>query len=96
MEKLVPGAKKVRYSWCKETLGQFQVYKHSHLGVLAEEREQEIENLVEKMMTEKFPSAELLNRQKSLECRVPNKMIPKRLTPGHIIIKMQKVKDKES
>ena len=28
--------------------------------------------------------------------RVPNKMNPKRFTPRHIIIKMQKVKDKES
>ena len=27
--------------------------------------------------------------------RVPNKLDPKRTTPGHIIIKMPKVKDKE-
>ena len=30
------------------------------------------------------------------EQRVPNKMDPKRTTPRHIIIKMPKVKDKET
>ena len=32
---------------------------------------------------------------KSRKHRVPNKINPKRLTPIHVIIKMQKVKDKE-
>ena len=66
------------------------------MGVLeGEEREQEIKNLFEKV-TENFP-----NLVKEIDIhvqeaqRVPNKMNPKNPTPRHIIIKMQKVKDKE-
>ena len=61
-----------------------------------EEREQEIENLFEKIMTQNF-----LNLVKEIDIqvqetqRVPNKMNPKRPTPRHIIIKMPKVSDKE-
>ena len=61
-----------------------------------EEEEQEIKNLFEKIMKEKF-----LNLVKEIDIqvqeaqRVPNKLDSKRTTPRHIIIKMPKVKDKE-
>ena len=61
-----------------------------------EEKEQEIENLFEKIMKENFS-----NLVKEIDIpfqetqRVPNKSDPKRNTPRHIIIKMPKVKDKE-
>ena len=54
-----------------------------------EEREWEIENLFEKIMTEN-----VLNLEKEIDIqvqevqRVPNKMNPKRPTPRNIIIKM--------
>ena len=61
-----------------------------------EEKEQEIENLFEKVVTEKFPN---LMREKVMQVqeaqRVPIKMNPKRPTPRHIIIKMANFKDKE-
>ena len=62
-----------------------------------EKRKQEIENLFEKIMKENFPN---LLKEIDIEVqkapRVPNKMYPERTTPRHIIIKMPKVKDKES
>ena len=63
----------------------------------AEEVEQEIENLFEKIMTANFP-----NLMKEIDIQVQeaqgvtNKINQKRPTPSHIIIKMPKVKDKES
>ena len=61
-----------------------------------EEKEQEIENLFEKIMKENFPNLEKeINTQVQGAQRVPNKLDPKRTTPRHIIIKMPKVKDKE-
>ena len=66
------------------------------MGVLeGEDREQEIENLFEKM-TEKFHNLmkEIVIQVKKVH-RVPNKMNPKRSMPRHIIIKTPKVKDKE-
>ena len=61
-----------------------------------EEEEQEIENLFEKIMTENFPNlVKEIDIQVHKAQRVPNKLDPKRTTPGHIIIKMPKVKDKE-
>ena len=62
-----------------------------------EEKEQEIENLFEKIMKENF-----LNLAKETDTRfqeaqrVPIKLDPKRPTSTHIIIQMPKVKDKES
>ena len=57
-------------------------------------REQEIENLFEKIITENFPNLVKEIDIKAQDAqRVPNKMNPKRPTPRHIIIKMQKVKD---
>ena len=62
-----------------------------------EEKEQEIENLLEKIMKENF-----LNLVKEIDMqgqeaqRVPKKLDTERAVPRHIIIKMPKVKDKES
>ena len=61
-----------------------------------EEKEQGIENLFEKIMTENFPNLVREYVMQVLEAqRIPIKMIPKRSTPRHIIIKMAKFKDKE-
>ena len=60
-----------------------------------EEEKQEIENLFEKIMKENFPN---LVKETDIQVqeaqRVSNKLDPRRSTPGHIIIKMPKVKDK--
>ena len=60
-----------------------------------EEGEQEIENLVEKIMKENFPN---LVKEIDIEIqeaqRVPNKLDPKRTTSRHIIIKTPKLKIK--
>ena len=48
-------------------------------------------------MKEKFPNlAKEIDVQVQEAQRIPNKLDPKRTTPRHIIIKMSKVKDKES
>ena len=61
-----------------------------------EEKEQEIRNLFEKRMKQKFPNlVKEIDMQVQEAQRVPNKMDAKRPTPRHIIIKMPKVKDKE-
>ena len=61
-----------------------------------EEEEQEIENLFEKIMKENFPNlVKEIDIQVQEAQRVPNKMVTKRTTPRHTIIKMPKVKDKE-
>ena len=61
------------------------------------EKEQEIGNLFEKIMKEKFPNlVKEIDMQVQETQTVPNKMDAKRPTPRHIIIKMPKVKDKEN
>ena len=68
------------------------------MGVPEEEREQEKEigNLSEKIMTEIFPNlVKEIDTQVQEAQKVPNKMNPKRPTPGYVTIKMPKVKDKE-
>ena len=62
-----------------------------------EEKEQEIENLFEKIMKENFPNlAKKIDFQEVQEAqRFPKKLGPKRNTPRHIIIKLLKIKDKE-
>ena len=61
-----------------------------------EEREQGIENLFEKIMTENFPN---LVKEKDTEVqgaqRVPDKLDPESPTLRHIIIKMTRLKHKE-
>ena len=47
-------------------------------------------------MKENFPNlVKEIDIQVQEALRVPSKLDPKRTTPGHIIIKMPKVKDKE-
>ena len=62
-----------------------------------EEEEQEIENLFEKIMKEKFPNlAKEIDCQKVQEAqRVPKNLDPRKHTPRHIIITLPKMKDKE-
>ena len=62
-----------------------------------EEKEQEIGNLLEKIMKENFPNlVEEIDMQVQGVQRVPIMMDARRPTPRHFIIKMPKVKDKES
>ena len=62
-----------------------------------EEEEREIGNLFEKIMKENFPNLlKEIDMHVQEAQRVPNKMDAKRPTVRYIIIKMPKVKDKES
>ena len=62
-----------------------------------EEEEQEIKNLLEKIMKENFPYlAKEIHFQEVQEAqRIPKKLDPRRNTPRHIIITLAKTKDKE-
>ena len=62
-----------------------------------EEEEQEIENLFEKIMKEKFPNlAKEIDLQQVQEVqRVLKNLDPRRNTPKHIIITLPKIKEKE-
>ena len=59
---------------------------------------QEIENLFEQIMKENFSNLvkEIDFQEVQGAHRVPKKLDPKRNTPGHIIIKLPKIKDRES
>ena len=62
-----------------------------------EEKEQETGNLSEKIIKENFPNlVKVIDIQVQEAQRVPNKMDAKKTIPKHIIIKMTKIKDKES
>ena len=63
-----------------------------------EEEEQEIENLFEKIMKENFPNLvkEIDFREVQGAQRVPKNLDPRRNTPRHIIIKLPKIKNKET
>ena len=63
-----------------------------------EEEEQEIENLFEKIMKQNFPNlVKKIDFQEVQEAqRVPKKLNPRSNTPRHIIIKLPKIKDKET
>ena len=60
-----------------------------------QEKEQQIENLFEKVMMENFPNLmrKIVTQVQEAQ-RVPIKMNLKRPTPRHIIIKMVKFKDR--
>ena len=61
-----------------------------------EEAEEAFEHLFEKIMKENFSNlVEKIDIQVQEAQRVSNKLDPRRSTPGHIIIKMPKVRDKE-
>ena len=74
------------------------MYQHRITGVPGgEEKEQETENLFEKIMKEKFPDLvkEIdIQVEEAQSALGPNKLDPKRTTPRHIIIKTPKVKIK--
>ena len=79
----------------------WDISKHTNIQIIGapevEEEEQEIENLFEKIMKEKFPNlAKEIDIQVQEAQRVPNKMDTKRPTSRLIIIKMPKVKEKVS
>ena len=62
-----------------------------------EEKEEEIGTLSEKIMKENFHNlVKEIDMQVQEAQRIPNKMDAKRPIPRHIIIKMPKVKDRES
>ena len=74
-------------------------FKHNNIHIIGvpegEEKEQEIRNLFEKVMTENFLDfVKEIGIQGQEAQRVPNKMDAKRPIPRHIIIKMPKVKEK--
>ena len=51
--------------------------------------------MFEEMMSENFPNLKETDMKIQEVQRAPNKLNPNRPTPGHIIIKTTKVKDKE-
>ena len=55
------------------------------------------ENLFEEIIAEKFTN---LGKETGIQVqeaqRIPNRIIPKRSAPGHIVIKMAKIEDRES
>ena len=63
-----------------------------------EEQQQEIKNLFEQIMKENFPnlSKEIDFQDVPEAQRIPKKLDPKRNTPRHTIIKLPKMKDKET
>ena len=76
------------------------VFKHTNIQIIGmtegEEEEQEIKNLLEKIMKENPPNlVKEIDVQIQETQSIPNKLDPKRTTPRHSIIKMPKVKDKE-
>ena len=75
-------------------------FKHSNILIIGvpegEDKEQETENLFEKI-TENFPTlAKELDFQEVQEApRSPKKLDPRKHTPRHIIIILSKIKEKE-
>ena len=72
-------------------------FKHTNIWIIGvlegEEEEEEIENLFEQIMKEKFPNlAQEIDFQEAQ--RVPNKLDPRKLIPRHIIITLPKIKHK--
>ena len=76
-------------------------FKRSNILIIGvpeeKEEEQEIENLFEKIMKEKFPNlAKEIKFQEVQEAqRVPKKLHSRKQTPRHIIITLPKITDKE-
>ena len=62
-----------------------------------DEEEEEIENLLEQIMKENFPTlAKEIDFQEVQEAqRVPKKLDPRKHRPRHIIITLPKIKEKE-
>ena len=77
------------------------ILKRSNIRIIGvpegEEEEQEIENLFEQIMKEKFPNLvkEIDFQEVQEPQKVPKKLDPRKNTPRHII-KLPKIKDKEN
>ena len=77
------------------------IFKHSNIRIIrvpeGEGEGQEIENLFENIMKENFPNlAKEIDFQEVQEAqRDPKKLDPRRNIPRHIIITLDKIKDKE-
>ena len=65
------------------------------IGVPGEKREKGPEKILEKIITENFPNIvkEIVNQVQEAH-RVPGRINPRRNTPGHIIMKLTKIKDR--
>ena len=76
-------------------------FKCSNIQIIGvpegEDKEQEIENLSEKIMKENFLNlAKEIDSQEVQEAqRAPKKLDPRKHTPRHIILTLPKIKDKE-
>ena len=70
------------------------MFQHlNHSGARSKEEEQEIENLLEKIM-ENFPNlVKEIDSQDQEAQRVPKKLDPRKHTPRHIIITLPKIKE---
>ena len=74
--------------------------KHTNICIISvpegEEREKGAENIFEDLIAKNFPN---LRKQTAIQVqpsqRVPYRIQPKRNTPRHIVIKMEKIIDKE-
>ena len=78
----------------------WDISKHAKIWIIGvpegEEKEQEIENVLEKIMKENFPNlVKEIDMQVQEAQKVLNRMDGKRPTLRHIIIKMPKFKDQE-
>ena len=77
------------------------ILKHSNIRIIGvpegEEEEQKIENLFEQIMKKNFPNlAKEIDFQEVQEAqRVPKKLDPRKRTPTHIIITLDKITQKE-
>ena len=66
------------------------------IGVPEEDKKKDHEKILEEIIAENFPKMrkEIATQVQETQ-RVPNKIIPRRNTPGHILVKLTKIKHKE-
>ena len=66
------------------------------IGVPEEDKKKDHEKILEEMTVESFPKMgkEIVTQVQETQ-RVPNRINPRRNTPGHILIKLTKIKHKE-
>ena len=94
--------KKQKFKKNEERLRNLQDnFKRSNIRIIevpeGEEEEQKIENLLEQIVKENFPSLakEIDFREVQEAQRVPRKLDPRRNTPRHVIITLPKIKRKD-
>ena len=80
-----------RYLWDNIKCTNIQI-----IGVPKEEKKKVIEKIFEEIIVENFPKIgkERVNQVQEAQ-RIPYRINPRRNTPRHILIKLQKIKDKE-